>query len=123
LSFLSLNTHLASRQVDELPCPVLLPELELLLHGGLPRWFALGFRIVGWLIGMREVELGEETRSQAWRELIADDVGHRAVAEWLVVVERVEPILIVLQRRGELDLGCARSCCRRWCASKLPRSR
>jgi hypothetical protein len=103
-SFLSLNTHfneigrwtVASGQVDELPCPILLHGLELLLHGGLPRWFALGFRIVDWLTGVREVELGEETRSQAWREPVADDVGHRAVAEWLVIVERVELIFIVL---------------------------
>jgi hypothetical protein len=67
-----------------------------LLLGSLPRWIATGFCVVGWLADVREVELGEETRSQAWRGLIADDVGHHAVAELLVIIERVEPIFIVL---------------------------
>jgi hypothetical protein len=120
---LQRDRTVARGQVDELSCPVLLHGLKLLLHGGLPRWFALGFRVVGWLADVREVELGEETRGQALRELVADDDGHRVVAEWLVIVECVEPIFIILQRRGELDLRCARSRCRRWCASELPRSR
>jgi hypothetical protein len=38
---------------------------------------------------VRHVHLGEETPRRSWWRLIADDVGHRAVAEGLVDVEGV----------------------------------
>jgi len=55
---------------------------------------------------MREVELGEESRRLTWRRVVAEDVLHRAVAEGLIIVGCIEPALVILQRRGVLDL-CA----------------
>jgi len=70
---------MAGGQLHQLPRLVLLHSLELLLHGGLPRWIALGFRVSGRLASMREVELGEESQRLTWRRVVAEDVLHRAV--------------------------------------------
>ena len=92
-----------SRQINELPGLVLLHRLELLLHRRLPSWIALRLSIGGWLAGVRQVQLGEESRHRPWWSPVADDVGHRAIAKRFVVVERVQTVLIALQRRGVLD--------------------
>jgi len=64
---------------------------------------------------MREVELGEESRRLTWRRVVAEDVLHRAVAEGLIIVGCIEPVLVILQRRGVLDLWRRgwNWCCRR----------
>ena len=95
---------MASGQLHQLPHLVLLHSLKLLLHGGLPHWIALGFRVSCRLASMREVELGEESRRLTWRRVVAEDVLHRAVAEGLIIVGCIEPVLVILQRRGVLDL-------------------
>jgi len=53
---------------------------------------------------MREMELGKESWRLTWRGVVAEDVCHRAITEGLIVVERIEPVLIILQRRGVLNL-------------------
>ena len=53
---------------------------------------------------MSEVELDEESRRLTWRGVVAEDVRHRAVAEGLIIIGCIEPVLVILQRRGVLDL-------------------
>ena len=51
------------------------------------------------------MQLGEETRCQPRRRLIANDVGHHEVADRFIVIERVQTVLVILQGHGELDVG------------------
>jgi len=58
--------------------------------------------VAGRLSSVRQVELGEE----AWGRLrcgrVAQDVAHRAISQWLVIVmEGVEAIFIFLEWSGE----------------------
>jgi len=49
------------------------------------------------------VELGVVAGCQAWWRIVPDDVRHRAVAQGLGVVVGVQPVLVILQRRSQLD--------------------
>ena len=78
-----------SRQIDKLSSLVLLDRLELLLHRRSPCWIALPLNIGSRLVRVREVQLGEEPLRLSWWSPVADDVRHHAVAERLIIVERV----------------------------------
>jgi hypothetical protein len=42
------------------------------------------------------VQLGEEALRRAWWSFIANDVSHRAIAEWLVIVVGIQTIFVAL---------------------------
>jgi hypothetical protein len=52
------------------------------------------------------MELDEEARRRLWCECVTEDVAHRAVSQWLIiVVVGVEAVFIVLERSGELHMA------------------
>jgi hypothetical protein len=59
--------------------------------------------IGGWLAGIRQVQLGEESLCLAWWCSVADDVRHHEIAERFIVVEgrslrlAADPLCVQLQ--------------------------
>lgn len=60
--------------------------LQLLLHRCMPRWITLSLGVGCWLPNVRQMQLSEEALRLAWWSLIANDIGHRAIAERLIIV-------------------------------------
>jgi len=100
---LQINGAMTGREIDQLPGGVLFHRRKFPLHCRSPGRVFLGLGVATRFSGVRQVELGEEARGRLWCRRVAQDVAHRAVSQWLIiVVEGVEAVFIFFKRSGEL---------------------